>query len=239
MQKAAATFDATKGRILPDLSKGKKMTEATENGNGVKINPNTGKPIRQKGQTVQVLFVADNGEAAKSPAGRNIQKLKVVFPKNKTQHEFEITKLSPDILMQVAAFGLATLLRNEANTTPEEEGPEEAEANLLSRWNGFANGTYRSISTGSATPLIILALQRALTNAGKTPEEIAATVAKYQGMWDEGDDDEAIKKNRREITKGLMDKNPIKLAKLQIEAERAEARKAKMESAGSEDLSDL
>lgn len=237
MQKAAATFDATKGRILPDLSKGKKKMTTTET--------NGAKPVKKKGQTVQVKFLNAAGEASSSPAGRDITSLNVKFPKVGTEHTFDLAKLDANILMQVAAFGLATLLRNEANTTPEDDGPEEAEANLLARWNGFEAGQYRSISSGSATPLILLALKRAMESAQKdgapayTPEHITKTVAKYQAMWDEGDDEEAVKKNRREITSGLMGRAPVKLARAQIEAERAAARQAKLEAAASEDLADL
>ncbi len=195
---------------------------------------------RKKGERIKLAFIDDKGNEAKSPP-ENCVEIRATLPKTGGAYALNLTKLSPDILIRLAAFGAATLGRNEVNTTPEGE-EEEAEAALAGRWNGFENGTYRSLSTGSATPLILLALARAGRKMGWDEEKISATVAKYQAEYDAGQTEEDQKKSRRAVTAALMAKTPIKQAKAEIEAERAQARAERAKQAGeagSEDLSDL
>jgi hypothetical protein len=226
MNKAERTFNPETGRILPDLTNTKgKRKMANENGT-VK---------RTKGNRIQIAYVDGNGAEGKSPM-EGVVALKAFLPITGETEWLRLNELAPEILMRLAAFGGATLGRNEVNTTPEGEEDEAAGA-LRGRWGGFAQGVYRSISTGSATPLILLALERALREREPDAEKVSAKVSEYRALYDAGETEDEQKKARAEVSRLLRAKTPIRAAEEAIKRERAEARLANAK--GSDDLSDI
>jgi len=228
MQKAERTFNPQTGRILPDLSKkANAMNTTTENA----------KTTRTKGNNIVMSFVDEKGNPAKAPQdgcrGVHAQLMKT----GNTDFLDLRTLVNPDgtpsdMLFRLAAFGAATLGRNEVNTTPEEDGPEEAEQKLLARWQGFRAGSYRAMSVGSATPVILLALERALL-AFESPEgerltedAIAAKLSIWRAKYD-GDgieDEKAQAKARRDAIRDLRGVPDIRAAEKAIIDEREAAR---------------
>lgn len=226
MQKAERTFDPSTGRILPDLSKKEtKMNAISENG----------AEKRTKGNKVVMTFLNEKGEPAKSPQegcrGVHAQ----LIESGNTDFLDLRSLVNPDgtpadMLFRLAAFGASTLGRNEVNTVSEEDGgATQGEANLLGRWEGFRQNSYRSISTGSATPIILLALERTLLADGRTEESVSASVAKWRAKYDAADimDEKAQGKARREVIKDLRAVVEIREAEKAIQAEREAARIAR------------
>lgn len=226
MQKAERTFDPQTGRVLPDLTKGKTMTIDTENG----------KAAKKKGERIKIVYLNEKGEEFSSPP-EGITAIKAKLPRLGEEVSLDLASLPKEIINRLALHGAAVLGRNAVNTQPEDED-EEGFADLQARWAGFQAGTYRSLSTGSATPLILLALERALLESGQfTPETASAKVSEYRALYDAGETDEEQKKSRREVSAALRKKNPVRAAESAIKAERAEKRAANTK--GSDDLSDI
>ena len=233
MQKAAQTFNPQTGRILPDLSKKEKPAMNTQ------TETNGAKTTRTKGNNVVMSFLDEKGNPAKSPQegcrGVHAQLIKTGETDFLDLRAFTNADGSPsDMLFRLAAFGASTLGRNEVNTTPEEDGPEEAEQKLRARWNGFRNGSYRSMSSGGATPVILLALERAL-KAFVTPEgahltELAINekVSSWRAKYDaDGIEDEKEQgKARRKALSDLRGVPDIRAAEKAILQEREDARAA-------------
>lgn len=227
VQKAAQTFNPQTGRILPDLSKKAKtaMNTATET--------NGAKTTRTKGNNVVMSFLDEKGNPAKSPQegcrGVHAQLIKTGNTDFLDLRAFTNEDGSPsDMLFRLAAFGASTLGRNEVNTTPEEDGPEEAEQKLLARWNGFRNNSYRSMSSGGATPVILLALERALKAAGLPEDAINTKVSTWRAKYDaDGIEDEKEQgKARRKALSDLRGVAEIRAAEKQILQEREDIRAA-------------
>jgi len=232
MQKAAQTFNPQTGRILPDLSKkAKTMNDTAENG--------AAKATRSKGNNVVMSFVDVNGNPAKSPQ-EGCRGVHASLIKTGNTDFLDLRTLAnadgsaSDMLFRLAAFGAATLGRNEVNTTPEEDGAEEAEQKLLARWQGFRNNSYRSMSIGSATPVILLALERALkafetpTGEKLTEDAIAAKVSSWRAKYDAAgiEDEKAQAKARRDAIRDLRGVPDIRAAEKAILQEREDARVA-------------
>lgn len=235
MQKSASYFDAKLQRVVhPAINKEKKMSEEIENGASPKK--------RNVGANIKIFFVNDKGEDFNSPA-ENTTKVKAFLPKTGETEELDLTALKPDMLLRLAAFGASVLGRNEVNTTPEEDGAEQAADNLRGRWEGFRIGSYRSTSAGGGTPLILLAYERALKNfihpqSGETlsAETIEAKVNSWRAKYDEGEDEAAQKKSRAFVTKELRKSPEVRAAFEAIQNERRIAREEKAPQVNIADL---
>ena len=195
---------------------------------------------KRTGNRVQMIFINEKSEEFKSPPvgviaikGTAVETNRVeILDLRKMLYEDGKPK---DILLRLAAFGASVLGRNEVGTTSKDE-PEEAADNLSARWEGFRNGTYRSLSTGSATPLIILAMERALREGGKDENFIAEKKKFYIEAMDEGEDEDAQKKSRAAVLKRLRKITDIARAEETIRKERAAARIAAKATGSLEDL---
>lgn len=218
MQKGNSYFDVQTGKMIhKDLTKGKKMNDTVENGQTASE--------KRTDKKVRIGFYDEKGAVHKHPVA-GCKKIRADFIEAGGEDILNLEDLTSDMIYRLAAFGASVLGRNEVNTTKEDEGPDAAKENLLARWQGFRNDSYRSLSTGVATPLILLALERALTLAGKAEDAVNAKVAEYRAKYDAGEDEKAIRKNRNQIGKDLRSVPEIRAAEKAIKEEREAARAA-------------
>lgn len=223
-------FDVQTGRIVRhDVTKGKtKMTMTDENGAGA-AEKRTDKKVR-------IDFLGPDGTVHKHPV-EGCRKIVANFIEEGGEPDtLDLSALNEDMIYRLAAFGASTLGRNEVNTTKPDEGAEVAADACRSRFEGFRNNSYRSVSSGSATPIILLALQRAMTAMGVSPEKIEEKVGAYRKAFDEGEDEKAVAANRRKIAKDLRGFAEVRDAEAAIKQEREQAR---LERAPKKDFASL
>jgi hypothetical protein len=209
-------FDVQSGRVIRyPTEKGKNMSISEENGSAGE---------KRTDKKVRIDFIGPEGGAHKHPV-EGCKEIRANFIEAGGEQEIlRLNELDEDMIYRLAAFGASVLGRNEVNTTKEEEGPETAADNLRSRWNGFRNNSYRSVSSGSATPLILLALERALRAAGVPEEKVGEKVSTYRAAYDAGEDEKQQAKSRREVSKQLRAVPEVKAAEKAIRDEREQAR---------------
>lgn len=236
MQKDAHShFDVQTGRvvrhIVPQAQGKKRMSNVDQNG-----SESGEAKAKRTGNKVQMLFLNEKGDRAKHPA-EGTRKVLAELVQIGEQEVLDLAALEPEMLYRLAAFGASVLGRNEVNTTPTDEGAETAAENLRGRWEGFRQNQYRSVSSGSATPVILLALERALRESGNYDEEvIAEKVNSWRAKYDDGEDEDAQKKSRTKVLKELRGVAAVRAAEKTIQQERQDARLA---AAPQKDLGDL
>lgn len=225
MQKGSTYFDSQTGKMVHrDLStttnvKGKRKMTDIENGTAAE---------KRTDKKVRIDFHDQKGATHRFPV-EGCRKISAVFVEAGGTDELDLEALDPDMIYRLAAFGASVLGRNEVNTTKEDEGPDAAKDNLLARWEGFRKNSYRSVSSGTATPIILLALERALRSAGMSEEKVNEKVAQYRAKYDDAgpeNDDKVLRKNRSEVGKQLRGVAEIRQAEKEIKEEREAARAA-------------
>lgn len=204
------------GRILPDLTKGKAMTEV-ENGK------------KRHGQRVLIEFLDQNMAAHSSPPF-DIWGIRCSAKETDTVIELPVEAVKDNpVGLQLMMFGASVLARNAVNTEPD---PMIAAEKMVDRIEGFKGGDYRVGGRGSTgVPQILRALERALVEAGRfTEEQIANALAKRLAQW-RGEDldttgladdeaDKALSKHQSALRRTWIALPGVKEAVLAIQTER-------------------
>lgn len=243
MQKSATShFDVKTGRIVRhDLTNGKKMNDTVENGAGEAEAATAANARNDK--RVKMTFLNEKGEGAHFPQ-EGCRAIHADLKEVGEEDMLDLRKLCDDdgkpldMLFRLAAFGASTLGRNEVNTSLGDNAAEDGATNLKARWEGFRNGSYRKTYTGSATPLVIEALEAAYIAQGIAAETIAEKVASWRAKYNAADagDDKAQAKARRDVTKTLLGVAEVRAQADRIEAERKAKRIAALPQKSLADL---
>lgn len=196
MEATATNSNGEQGKILKDVSGAAPAA----------------KPVKKKNLQVQVTFLDKDGNAGAQ--GEDIVALRI---ETKTRNEvLRLADLSKPMLLTAAAFGLNTTLRNAHNSAVNAGG--DGNAALFNRIANIKAGEWRASGDGTddGIPLVIEAMIKAKKDKNAYTDGMEeAWLTEYRGL---------DKAGKAAWTKVYSEKTPIKIALLQIKAERAAAK---------------
>lgn len=186
---------------------------------------------RQKNTKVEVKFIDGAGEEhSRIPKG--VAGVRVSVPAAGYTEKLMFAEMPEDILVQGAAFGIGTVLRNCVNTASDElEGAQT----LQGRVDGWKKGEWASTGEGGigGTPLIIQAIQATLEGAGKDPEEVKENIAEKLEKWAE-----MSPKQRKDQQAEWLKVGPVKVHYYRIKEEQLRAQLARVQGAADGDTAE-
>lgn len=196
-------------------------------------------PVKKKGENVRVFYIDDKGALHKSAMPESPSGLRVQVGKGEDgtfgaigSRDVVFSELPASIQRKAMAFGLRTAAQNAVNTAADTaEGWDAFER----RFGNFAKDVWATAGGGEgATPMFLLAFERALTDAGKAKEVIDASVAKWAAKYEEAgntDDEKLARKQQNAVRAEIMSAKVVEAAMITLQQEALAKRQSKLNEA--------